>query len=85
MSVDRTRDFLSFVDAASGGRHGSAKAHPSLRPLPPLSAASGSAVVPTYESRSAFMKAVREVSSDLNRTSLKLAALTKCELPDWRI
>jgi hypothetical protein len=29
------------------------------------------------DSRSAFMRAVREVSSDLQRTSLKMAALTK--------
>jgi hypothetical protein len=92
MSVDRTREFLALVDAAAaamgaqrpGG--GGAQAlnarphHPSAatRPLvPPSSATQGGGPTPTYESRSAFLGAVREVSSDLNRTSLKLSALTK--------
>ena len=88
MSIDRTRDFLALADAAAGGKGGAAsrQAHPSLRPLAPLSAShqqqhnqQPQQQAPTYESRSAFMAAIREVSSDLNRTSLKLSALTKRE------
>ena len=78
--MDRTREFLALVDAAIAAGHAGgagAKPHPALREPAPLSAAA--APVPTYESRSAFIRATREVSSDLNRTSLKLSALTKRE------
>lgn len=93
MSIDRTREFLALVDAAAGakGAAGAAaagsKPHAALRPPPPLSA-SGAAAAPAaaaFENRSAFIRAVREVSSDLNRTSLKLAALTKRESGDPRV
>lgn len=70
-----------------GGGSGGAQAlsarphHPSAatRPLvPPASSSQQPGAQPQqYESRSAFLAAVREVSSDLNRTSLKLSALTK--------
>ena len=76
-SQDRTREFWSLVEACGGTRPSG------LLRAAPLSSASSSEGGPAgplsaaLDSRSTFMRAVREVSGDLQRTSAKMSALTK--------
>ena len=91
MSVDRTREFLSLTDGFGSGR-GSALARGGdgrgNMPSTPGSTkaghvgssvlTTGAAAPPAFDNRTAFMRAISDVSSDLHSTSMKLGALTKC-------
>ena len=89
MSVDRTREFLSFVDGIGtprasaslrDSRGAATPGHAASSSRPSTHSSSALAVLgaaPPVDTRNAFMQAIAGVSTDLHSTSMKIGALTK--------